>query len=246
MLVGYIKIIHNLNKPTNERDKMTNIQTVVHLVYNSKNVKTGDIPQTYSTKSYCPDTCPLKLNGCYAEDFFTNQTWTKVTDGRLGKTWDDFTVQIQELKPNTLWRHNVGGDLPHTNGLLDGEMINQLSKANTGKRGYTYTHHLPLLGDNLAILKQANNEGFTVNASANNDKEAMHYFSLGLPTVVITNKTKNHKLADGTNVVICPAQVSDDVNCKTCAYCAKSDRKAIVGFIAHGTRSKKVIAIASV
>lgn len=225
---------------------MTNINTVVHLVYKSKNVKTGDMPQTYSTKSYCPDTCPLKLNGCYAEDFLTNLTWAKVTDGKVGKTWDDFTVQIQELKPNTIWRHNVGGDLPHLNGSLDGGMIKQLSQANTGKRGYTYTHHLPNIADNLAILKQANNDGFTINLSANNNKEAMKYFSLGLPTVVITNQTKNHTLEDGTPVVICPAQVSDNIDCKTCGYCAKSDRKAVVGFIAHGSRSKKVIAIASI
>jgi hypothetical protein len=221
----------------------------VHLTLQSSNSKTGKIPVSTTSKQSCPPTCPFSEGGCYALDYHLNMHWNKVTSGERGTGWEDFCTSISKFKPDTLWRHNQAGDLPGSNNIIDTVKLDQLVQANKGKNGFTYTHY-PRTGQNAVAIKQANSNGFTINASTETLADADQAYNEGYPTTVVIQErvspSSTFKTPSGNTVAICPAQLKDDVSCKTCALCQKVDRKVIVGFIAHGTSKAKVIKILAV
>jgi hypothetical protein len=214
----------------------------------SSNRKTGKMPVTTSNRTTCPDACPLKKNGCYAEDYYTQLHWNKVTDGTRGKDWKDFLSDIKALPNLTLWRHNVAGDLRGTNNHIDVQALKELTQANEGKDGFTYTHYPLDNAVNITAVIQANDNGFTVNGSANTLEQADSYKSLGIPTVVILpeNVSKVSYTPAGNRVVVCPAQTSEKVTCSSCGLCQVAKREYIIGFRVHGTGKKKAKAILSI
>ena len=201
----------------------------------STNRKTGAMPVSYSTKEWCPDTCPLKKHGCYAKHGHTGMHWRKVTAGERGTDWATFTDKVRRLPKGGIWRHNVAGDLP----IFDHGMIRQLIKANTGKGGFTYTHHLPT-AENAGIIAESNANGFTVNLSADTTTKADTYVELGIAPVVTLLPTDSAKVTytpKGRKVVRCPAETSEKVTCQSCRLCQKIDRP-IIGFTPHGSGKK--------
>lgn len=225
---------------------MTNTQ----FVRKSGNAKTGPIPTTTSARSTCPSSCPLKgaKGGCYAEaGFYTRSNWDKVDSGERGDSWDVFLGKVRKLPEGQLWRHNVAGDLKGSNDVIDSDALVGLVEANTGKRGFTYTHYPVDRSENLGALLSANGNGFTVNVSCNTPQAALEtQFNTGLPVVTLV---PNEEFWRGEkrrgNVVRCPAETSDTVSCATCKLCSVADRKDIVGFTAHGSQASKVEVIAS-
>lgn len=221
----------------------------VHLTLKSSNTKTGAIPVSTTEKNSCPDTCSFKKGGCYGLDYHLNMHWNKVSDKSRGTNWNEFCDAIAKFKPDTLWRHNQAGDLPGADNLIDAAKLDQLVQANSGKNGFTYTHYPIDNGSNLAAIKAANEAGFTINISTEDIKAADNAYNLGLPsTVVLSVKPSSNtfKTPAGNTIAVCPAQLKDDVSCKTCQLCQKSARKVIVGFIAHGSSKAKVIKILQV
>jgi hypothetical protein len=221
----------------------------VHLTLKSSNSKTGAIPVSTTEKKSCPDTCSLKENGCYGEDYHLNMHWNKVSDKSRGTNWEEFCKVISNFKPNTLWRHNQAGDLPGSNNTIDSLKLDQLVQANKGKNGFTYTHYPIDDNANLVAIRSSNAQGFTINISTENIAAADHAYNLGLPsTVVLTANpgSSTIKTPAGNTLAVCPAQLKDDISCKTCQLCQKVDRKVIVGFIAHGSSKAKVIKILAV
>jgi hypothetical protein len=220
--------------------------TIVQFIAKSSNAKIGAIPATTSSRNTCPKACPLRgKGGCYAESgFYTRSNWDKVSDGLRGAEWDSLTDSISSLPANTLWRHNVAGDLPHNNEYIDTAKLAKLVRANAGKLGFTYTHHDVLNNAaNYANVRIANRLGFTVNLSANNLAHADQLKAKGgapVVSVVPADQLTNTTTPDGHKVVICPAVTRDDVTCKSCGLCARSDRKAIIGFPAHGSRKNAI------
>ena len=207
----------------------------VALTPNSSNRKTGAMPVSYSTKEWCPDTCPLKKHGCYAKHGHTGMHWRKVTAGERGTDWNTFVSKVRHLPKGGIWRHNVAGDLP----IFDHGMIRQLIKANTGKGGFTYTHHLPT-AENAGIIAESNDNGFTVNLSADTTAKADTYVELGIAPVVTLLPTDSAKVTytpKGRKVVRCPAETSEKVTCQSCRLCQKIDRP-IIGFTPHGSGKK--------
>ena len=215
----------------------------VHLTLKSSNAKTGAIPVSTTSKASCPSTCPLKDDGCYANDYHLNMHWSKVTSGQRGTDWMSFTRTIASLPSGVFWRHNQAGDLPQDGtGRIDGYLLGELVKANTGKRGFTYTHHEPTLGENAKYIKGCNDFGFTVNLSANTLDHADSLAALNIAPVAVVlpiTQTSNTTTPQGRKVVVCPATQKDNVTCDSCRLCAVSDRKVIIGFPAHGTGAKK-------
>ena len=201
----------------------------------SSNRKTGPMPVSYSRKEWCPDTCPLKKHGCYAKHGHTGIHWRKVTAGERGTDWNTFVSKVRHLPKGGIWRHNVAGDLP----IFDHGMIRQLIKANTGKGGFTYTHHLPT-AENAGIIAESNANGFTVNLSADTTAKAATYVELGIAPVVTLLPTDSAKVTytpKGRKVVRCPAETSEKVTCQSCRLCQKTDRP-IIGFTPHGSGKK--------
>ena len=69
---------------------------LTQLVKISSNAKIGKIPATNSSRLTCPDSCPFKLNGCYADaGFHTRLNWDKVTSGARGLEWSNFLASIK-------------------------------------------------------------------------------------------------------------------------------------------------------
>jgi hypothetical protein len=216
----------------------------------SSNAKVGPIPVTTSSKDTCPPSCPLLDNGCYASaGFHTNMHWNKVTEGVRGAPLDALCAQVQKLPESQLWRHNVAGDLLGHSDHIDGPALFQLSVANTGRRGFTYTHYPIDKGDNLHYVRGANTLGFTVNVSCNTVTEAAttwHDTQLPVVTIVAPEFWERGDTVntEGATFVRCPAEQSDTVTCATCKLCSVSERKVIVGFTVHGTKSKVAAIVA--
>lgn len=212
-----------------------------HITLKSGNNKTGFMPVTTSSRDTCPDACPLKGNGCYAESGPLALHWRKVTNGERGLNWAEFVQSIRSLPRGILWRHNQAGDLPGIGDSVDVPMMFDLIAANKGKRGFTYTHK-PMTVGNQTIVQIANTSGFTINLSANSLHHADQLKGLDVGPVVVVVPRDTAKVSftpAGNKVVVCPAQSSDRVTCASCGLCAVAKRDYVIGFRAHGSQAKK-------
>lgn len=216
------------------------------LTVKSGNAKTGPIPVSTSSAATCPDACPFKAGGCYANGGPLKIHWSAVTEHRRGTPWAQFLSRIKALPDAQLWRHNQAGDLPGTNNLLDTAALKQLVQANHGKRGFTYTHKPLTKPSDRAAIRDANASGFTINLSANNPTHADALADLNIgpvATVLPSDAPRKSLTPAGRTIVTCPATYRDDISCATCALCARQ-RSTIVGFPAHGPSTHKADAIA--
>lgn len=209
----------------------------------SGNSKTGPIPTTMSASETCPTACPLQgNNGCYASYGMVGLHWRKTDKGEHVTDWQGLCTHVKALPKGQLWRHNVAGDLPHNNQLIDAHKVHHLVSANRGKKGFTYTHHDTQLGDNVAVLRYANVQGFTINLSANNlaHADTLKAIDCGpVVTIVPEGYPKTGTTPAGHSVVTCPATYREDITCATCGICAVAPRKAIIAFPVHGSGKKK-------
>lgn len=218
----------------------------------SGNAKTGPIAVTVTEKATCPNACPLKVKGCYASGGPGHIHWQKVSSGERGKPWVDFCGEIAALPRGTMVRHNVAGDLPGNGEVIDNEALRLLVKASKGKKVFTYTHyqaHDTNNGNhavNASAIYNANQNGLTINLSANNTQQAVEYMRLNIAPVVtlLPMDAPNVQTVEGIKVVACPAEKSDKVTCANCALCTIRDRDYVIGFRAHGVSKKHVELIA--
>ena len=227
--------------------------TNFHLTAVSRNSKLGPIPASTSHHLTCPDHCPLKANGCYAEHGPQAMHWRKVTQGERGQDWTSFVDSVRRSTyPTQVWRHNVSGDLNGSNDRLDADKLDDLTRANGDSHGFTYTHYPVTSGEhadhNLAAIAKANKSGFVVNLSADSLAIADTLADTGQPVVTILPADYADKreaiTPAGRKVAVCPAVTGQARNCAECGLCAKRDRKVIVGFPAHGAAKRKASAIA--
>ena len=212
----------------------------------SSNKKTGPIPTVVSQAKTCPDACPLKNNGCYANYGPLAIHWKRLNTEQVGISWEMLCENIAALPKGQLWRYNVAGDLPGENNNIDRRQLNKLVKANKGKRGFTYTHKPMTKKANREAVKKANQDGLTINLSANRIEDVDALLELGVGPVVTllsSDAPDVNYTEKGVKVVTCPAQTRDDINCKKCEICANSKRDYVIGFLAHGTGTKKVDAL---
>lgn len=229
-----------------------------HLSLASRNKKTGPIPVSTSSKETCPDSCPFKGSGCYAGGGPLNIHWKKVSNGERGVEFGKFCQQISRLPKNQIWRFNMAGDLMGLNNWINFKELKQLVSANKGRKGFTYTHKPVLVEDvngpfsneekqviaenNRKSIKFANDNGFTINLSANSPKHALKLKKLGIgPVVSVVSQNFETKTIENQKFVVCPATKQDShVTCANCQLCQKTNRGAVVSFPAHGFASKKV------
>lgn len=211
----------------------------------SGNVKTGPIPVTMTARASCPDSCALKSSGCYAESGNVRMHWQRLDDSSKGYNIEELAAHIRTIPRNSLWRHNVAGDLTHNGRDIDGAALAWIVAANKGRRGFTYTHAHDTAANRLCI-QQANNEGFTINLSANSPEHADELAALNIGpvvTLVDIDAPTHSTTPEGRPIITCPATRSDNINCATCGLCAVSTRRSIVGFPVHGSSKKKASAV---
>lgn len=243
--------------------------TYVHLTMVSDNAKTGPIPVSTTSATTCPGSCPLNTFGleqpdrehrravlkaqgllpCYAAKGPLALHWGAVTRGERGMGWDAFCSAVAALPEGQLWRHNQAGDLPGQGETIDGARLQALSRANRGRRGFTFTHKpvgvhgVGLV--NLFAISRAVADGFAINLSANSLDHAdrLSYVAnmvLGPQAQprVVTLLPKGHPPKSttpaGRKVLACLEQTGKARNCKECGLCQSMDpRRPIIGFYVH-------------
>jgi hypothetical protein len=212
----------------------------------SRNAKLGPMGASYSPEDTCPLSCPLKNSGCYSEAGPSYLQWKKTRNTETSISWDEFLIKVRKIEAGRCFRHNVAGDLASDGTNIDLEKLDELVKANRGRRGFTYTHH-PLAnpGEQEAVAA-ANARGFTINLSADSLQEADRKAELGVAPVVTLlpsdGPVKDLRTPGGRKVIVCP-NVTHGKTCLECKLCAIPDRVAAIGFPSHGTRKRLVDAI---
>ena len=207
----------------------------------SGNIKTGAIPVTMTSRNSCPKSCAFYDKGCYAKSGPLSWHWKKVK-----QSFSHLIESIASLPADTFWRHNQAGDLVGVNEKINFLALKQIVKANKGKRGFTYTHKYNDKS-NFKKIKFCNDNGFTVNLSANNVKEVDKLAKLKIAPVVVVlpeNAPDTIITKAGNEIIVCPAQRKEGVTCSSCQLCQKVNRSVVVGFRAHGTAKKTVSKIA--
>ena len=214
-----------------------------HFVPKSGNKKTGFMPVTYNSRLSCPNSCIFKNNGCYANYYHTRINWDKVTSGERGGTFKELLNNIKALKPGTIWRACVAGDIPSNNkGEISRTYIKGITEANQGLKGYTYTHNRLDIGENISLLKTANKQGFTVNISTETEAAADNAILNSLPAVIVVKSTETRRswfTKNKNKILVCPAQTSG-VNCIDCQLCQHRPKNLIIAFLSHGIWRKKI------
>ncbi len=213
-----------------------------HFTRTSSNQKTGPIPVTTTSADTCPASCSLRGNGCYAEYGPLNLHWRAVNSGARGGTLDDLCAELRKLPKRQLWRWAQAGDLPGDTVMLDAAGVEQILLAQRGKRGFGFTHYDASLPHNAGVIRAANQEGFTINLSADSlaQADALADLRVGpVATLLPEDTRKPVRTPAGRLVAVCPATVRNDVTCASCGICAVPHRKAIIGFPAHGSGAKK-------
>ena len=231
--------------------------TTFHLSKKSSNKKLGGLPASTSSKDTCPSSCPL-FSKCYAKKGPQSWHWAKVTKGTRGTSWEGFLQKVEQLKPGSLFRHNVSGDLPTLNnlGIVDVVKLDQLQCAttNAGVSLYTYTHwHTDpnFSKSNLQAIKRFSQPGFVINLSTEKIEDAAFYKASGFDAV-ITNTTvfefalraiKDNKeplqivstedLTKPIKVIPCPEQYTDTATCASCKLCSRYNRDYVIAFKEH-------------
>lgn len=226
----------------------------------SSNEKTGNIIQSYSARSTCPNRCPLKGNGCYADNYHTSRQWDRcenVLDPRYVSNVKDLTLSlIEAIAPRAkkgvtevLFRHNVAGDIAHENSnIIDESRVNAIADAckSAGElvgvtvRGYTYTH-CEISSQNAKVIHEALAKDFILNYSCETVGEVVKANSLGCETVITSidpKKTIEDLKAVNIKAVQCPAQTHNNVSCESCKLCSRP-RVTTVVFKIHGNGSNK-------
>jgi hypothetical protein len=214
-----------------------------HLTELSSNKKTGPIPVSTSSNQLCPATCTLR-DVCYAKSGPLAIHWRKVSSGERGVNWPEFLDLIRQLPHGQFWRHNQAGDLQDPNTSQGIKALKELTEANGGLKGYTYSHH-KLKPNAVQAFKTATAQGFTVNASTETETAADSAVAHGLRTVLVVTaeaaKSGWHWLtAGGNKVIVCPADRFQGMNCNKCRLCQSRPQNIIIAFIAHGSSKAKV------
>src|SRR6476661_325903 len=114
----------------------------------SRNRKVGPLPVVTASKDTCPDTCPLRGAGCYAEHGPLALVWAKVF-----LSLDQLCRHIRSLPRGQMWRYGQAGDLPK-----DPKAREKLIKSNASRPVICYTHHR-----DLEMVRDATARGFHVN-----------------------------------------------------------------------------------
>ena len=162
-----------------------------HLSIKSGNEKTGPIPVSTSSRTTCPPSCAFYSKGCYAKGGPLALHWAKVSSGERGSNMSTFLSQIRALPTGQLWRHNQAGDLPGRGNRINRRELDQLAKANQGKRGWTYTHK-PVIAtrgvsqetiwSNRSAVKSALRQGFAVKDRKSTRLNSSHVSESRMPS----------------------------------------------------------------
>lgn len=211
--------------------------TRTHFVKRSKNGKLGIMSAFYRTPDTCPDTCPLKDEGCYAL-FGPGGVGPFKIAAKHGS--DDVASvidqAIREVPQNGILRWEVSGDVVLPDGVtIDHEYIAQTNRfvaARPDVRVIRYSH----------AWRQMSPEMFAypVNASCETLQDISEARAAGWQTVITATGPDDEVIGmtvDESRAIICPNQ-THGVTCAECQLCSK-ERTSTVVFLPHGSGKRR-------
>jgi hypothetical protein len=214
----------------------------------SLNSKTGPILVTTTSMDSCWTGCPHHQNNrgtCYALYGPQRLWWNKISSGKYGMPLTKlFFFLRKHITRHTIWRHNVAGDLPSRkeNGVrIDERFVRMLYKVNRECKGigFTYTHRPWKL--NQDIIRESNQNGFTINASCDSFEDAVDCYNHNIPTTItVSESQKDNVTVNGIKFMTCPAQTGTAKNCLECKLCSNANRNIVIMFSAHGLKAKHI------
>lgn len=225
-----------------------------HLVEKSNNKKTGPIAVLTSSFITCPDNCPFKRNGCYANGGPLRLHWDKVTRGERGYRFSELESELKLKGKGQKIRLFQAGDLPGINNSIHFGKTRRLVEALQNWKAFGYTHKPYNYRRNKDTIQYCNDHGVCINLSANNIHHADFLSSLLIGPVSVTlpknSPLRGVRTPAGRVVVICPAVVNESISCSNCGgergpLCSRINRDFIVGFPAHGSSVNKASEIAN-
>ena len=212
----------------------------------SKNAKLGGIPASVTSRGTCPPGCSFYQAGCFATYGKQAHHWRVV--GESGDSWQDFLAHVRGLPAGQLWRHNVAGDLPGEGESVDRVAMLQLVAAAVHTRAFTFSHK-GAAPENRDVIAKAVLAGFAINLSADSLEQADQLADLGIAPVAVVLRSgapdKGNVTPKGRKILVCPAERVAGITCARCGLCAKTERRSIVGFRAHGQASAYVSELVS-
>ena len=229
------------------------------LTVKSENKKTGPMSLSRSPMQTCPEACPFRGRGCYA-NYGASYIWWKACSEAKGNTRTEYVAfleRVRALPRGGMFRHNQAGDLLGDGEILDEVALDDLTDACTSRSlsafGYTHYGVIPQKGTsaeaamiNRVLIERANREGFTINISCNSTAHADRVVESGivapvsciLPEQVKKDGVNSVVSPGGHKIVVCP-NVTKGVTCTECMLCMRPQRKFIIGFPAHGSGKKR-------
>jgi len=219
----------------------------IHFTAASSNSKTGPMLVTTQSSDTFALSCPFNGTGCYAHYGLLKWHWDRVSSGERSKNWQSFLDAIKKQQKGSLWRLSQAGDLPGYQGKIDKNKLQDIIDANKHMKGFTFTHK-PMTKTNKALIKHANDNGFTINLSADSlsdadKKAAMNIGPVAVPIPSDPDQWPTHT-PGGRKISVC-LNTTKGLTCVQCGLCAVAGRKSVVGFPAHGTAFRKVEAVIS-
>jgi hypothetical protein len=222
-------------------DFLQSLELFYSFTSHSQNRKLGDIAAVSTSSPSCPDDCALK-DECYGKMSFTGIHWRKLD--LSGLTYAQVMDYVNAMRKRSKLRFNVVGDLAHSNGTIDAVKLLKLANVVKNRMIDTilYTHHSIDNSLNVSALKLAFNKGLHANISCEDTNKAKKALSYGLNAVIVLPTGSIHKVIkhDGLNIVRCPAEYKDTIQCANCMLCAKDrvQKRVVVAFTAHGAKKR--------
>ncbi len=211
------------------------------------------VSATTSSWITCSKSCPMHIK-CYAKRGHQALHANAITKGSRGYDLDKLLKEIEELRPNTLLRLNVSGDLPSVSYKNDERKIsvNALTKLLTATKdakatAFTYSHlHCDKKNRsyNLAAIKEWSEPNFVINVSCESSSVAAKLYFDGQDIALTNTKLFNYAVDQEINhgkkaelttnegsvdLFPCPASYKGS-NCNECRECSKHHRENIVVF----------------
>lgn len=213
------------------------------------------------SRDTCPDSCPLRGAGCYAEAGPLRLHWDRVSRGAAkADKWTRWAgeglmtlcraLEIAPFRYGDTLRLGDAGD-PIGSELHQRFVKTLRDLKGRGVRIILYSHadfKAPILARAASALAA---EGIALNESRHGTE--------GLPSPLerpsVTTVARDvwatgseiRRLSDDERPVSirrCPAEYADTA-CTRCGWCADATRRFVVGFTAHGTQKRKVEALSS-
>lgn len=209
----------------------------------SRDKKTGAIGTTYSSYALCPaQNCPWHAK-CYGRHYPCALHANRVTAGKAGMPWEilSYQVKVKGVNPYMV-RVNVTGDMcrPGTDDLWADLVQAHRDAFKDTMYLYTYTH-ARLTSENLRIMRDMGEQGFTINASCETHAQVKKALKAGVPAVLaVVDQPQGTVVRDGVKYTTCPAAGKRGITCATCRMCVDFKRDAVVVLPYHGRGKKDV------